>query len=95
MMICYSDTSIHICSTLVAAFSYVYGTRLRYAAVKVSTDINMASLGFRAGLPIRDAWEDFMTKEVSSSLLRGTIDYFGRTYIFLLRHRHISVLGTC
>ncbi|CAH1792445.1 unnamed protein product [Owenia fusiformis] len=43
-----------------------YGTRLRYAAIVVNTSMNFDSLGYPTDLPIRDAWENFVTKEISA-----------------------------
>ncbi|KAI0208212.1 hypothetical protein LSAT2_007121 [Lamellibrachia satsuma] len=44
-------------------WTYEYGTRLRYAAIAISTVMERANLGFKKGLPIRDAWEDFLDNE--------------------------------
>ncbi len=49
---------------LITDYSYYYGTRMRYAAIVVNTTINAASLGYPVGLPIRDNWEEWMTKQV-------------------------------
>jgi len=52
-------------NVLVLAWTYQYGTRLRFVAIKISTDLEEANLGYSKGLPIRDEWEDFLTNEVS------------------------------
>ena len=43
---------------------YFYGTRLRYAVIVVNTSIIVCNLGFDAGIPIFQAWEDFFKAKV-------------------------------
>ena len=52
----------------IADFQYRYGTRLRYAAITVNLTVKPTTLAFPDGLPVRDEWEDFMTKEVSHQM---------------------------
>ena len=44
--------------------SYTYGTRLRYMAITINTTMNGRNLGYPTGLPIREAWESFVTERV-------------------------------
>ena len=53
----------------VSVWTYEYGTKLKYAAIAVSTDLERSNLGFKKGLPIRDAWEEFMTNEVNLNVV--------------------------
>ncbi|CAH1777269.1 unnamed protein product [Owenia fusiformis] len=41
-----------------------YGTRLQYAAIIVNTTLVTTKLGYPTGLPVRDAWESFVTREI-------------------------------
>ncbi|XP_070577305.1 protein dispatched homolog 1-like isoform X2 [Ptychodera flava] len=42
----------------------VYGTRLRYAAFKVTTTLTYGTIGYDDGVPIINAWEEFVIKEM-------------------------------
>ncbi|KAK2158902.1 hypothetical protein LSH36_162g08051 [Paralvinella palmiformis] len=46
-------------------FTYKYGTKLRYAGVTTTTTLMTSSMGYPKGLPIRDAWEEFVSGEVA------------------------------
>ena len=41
-----------------------YGTKLRYAAIRVNLSLSTQELGFQQGLPVMDAWEDFFNDQV-------------------------------
>ena len=45
-------------------FEYTYGTRLKWAAIRVATKLDGNAIQFDKGLKIRDEWEDFMKDEV-------------------------------
>ena len=47
-------------------YSVRYGTRLRYTAIIVNTTIQSGNLGYQAGVPIRDDWEDYVNSKVST-----------------------------
>ncbi|XP_070577306.1 protein dispatched homolog 1-like [Ptychodera flava] len=51
-------------TTPVANNTDVYGTRLRYVAIKVTTTLSYGTIGYEAGIPIIDAWEDFVSAEM-------------------------------
>ncbi|ELU03862.1 hypothetical protein CAPTEDRAFT_209557 [Capitella teleta] len=40
--------------------TYKYGTKLRYVAIVVNTTLERATLSYPEGLPVRDAWEDWL-----------------------------------
>ncbi|XP_002736516.1 protein dispatched homolog 1-like [Saccoglossus kowalevskii] len=42
-----------------------YGTRLRYAAISVTTTLMFGSIGYNDGIPIIDAWERFINTEMA------------------------------
>ncbi len=42
-----------------------YGTKLRYAAISVNLSLSYSGLGYVEGLPVYDAWEDFMERELA------------------------------
>ncbi len=44
--------------------TYYYGTRLKYIAVQVNTTINDAEVGYIKGIPLRDKWEEVISREV-------------------------------
>ncbi|KAH9489233.1 hypothetical protein Btru_048812, partial [Bulinus truncatus] len=50
-----------------------YGTRLRYAGIEIRTTLTYGTKDFQAGLDIYNAWEDFVSDEVSKlpSSLQG------------------------
>ena len=47
--------------------NYKYGTKLRYVALVVNTTLEGATLGYPKGLPIRDNWEEWLSKQVSNA----------------------------
>ena len=53
---------------LLSAFKYEYGTKLKYIGMTAQTKIIASSMGYPTGLPIRDAWEDFASTEVSGDI---------------------------
>ena len=44
-----------------------YGTKLRYAAIRVNLTLSKNELEFSTGLPIMDDWEEFLDAEVWTS----------------------------
>ena len=55
------------CTFYTAGFDYYYGTKLRYVSITINTTIFGATLGYREGIPLRDKWEDFISKKVNNS----------------------------
>ena len=43
---------------------YYYGTELKYVGVLINTTINDQNLAYITGLPLRNKWEDVMSREV-------------------------------
>ena len=43
----------------------MYGTKLKYASIVVNTTMQTFSVSYFDGLPVRDAWENLVTSEVS------------------------------
>ena len=44
--------------------TYYYGTELKYVGVLINTTINGQNLAYITGLPLRNKWEDVMSREV-------------------------------
>ena len=44
--------------------TYYYGTKLKYIGVQINTTINDAEIGYIKGIPLRDKWEDVISREV-------------------------------
>ncbi|XP_013379632.1 uncharacterized protein LOC106151089 [Lingula anatina] len=62
-----------------------YGTRLRYAAITVNLTLNPRVTGYVTGLPVMDAWENFVNDEVSRmpTPLQGGFQCTRNTWHFL------------
>jgi len=56
---------VSICNFTVynRTFSY-YGTKLRYAALRVNLSLSTQELNYVKGFPVMDSWESFVNDEV-------------------------------
>jgi hypothetical protein len=58
-----SVTSCCLCSAYNRTFSY-YGTKLRYAAVRINLSLSTQELNYIKGFPVMDSWESFVKDQV-------------------------------
>ncbi|XP_070577311.1 protein dispatched homolog 1-like isoform X4 [Ptychodera flava] len=69
----------------------VYGTRLKYAAIKVKTSLYDKHVSLKRGLEIIDAWEDFMQVEMAkmppsvANAFQCTCDEYNLWHSFKIR----------
>ena len=69
-LICVLVVYFHILSLNYYTTAGFYGTRLRYAAIRVNLTLATSGLNYVRGLPIRDKWEQFVTNEVNRQMMK-------------------------
>ena len=70
--------SVSMCAdcTFLGGITYYYGTNLKYIAVKVNTTINDAEFGYTKGIPLRDKWEEVISREVFCLLIWNCMCFY-------------------
>lgn len=44
----------------------MYGNRFQYIAIEIEVDMNIRTLSYGDGIPIREKWEEFFSKQVKN-----------------------------
>ena len=55
---------VYVCVCVGTNVSYSYNNKLRYMAIKVNLTLDGGTLSYPKAKPIRNKWEDYVSKEV-------------------------------